>query len=160
MNISSPPGIGRELFHHWLNYVGEKHFHGTHISLEGEWWLSDMRYLYYSVMYPLRKTGILGLGYTYMSIGGIIATDVYCNKIGLWTAYDYAIALAYGKEICKGLGLGASLKYIYSFIGPSDIGWSILYKEGSYTAKTVAFDIGAFISYLCQGSPWDSVFKI
>jgi hypothetical protein len=80
--------------------------------------------------------GSLGFGCSYLNTGETVGTDENGNEIGRWYTYDYALIFSGGEKITKNLGVGASLKYIYSFLAP---GWGF---SNPFEASTFAFDMG------------------
>ncbi|MBI4721708.1 MAG: PorV/PorQ family protein [Candidatus Stahlbacteria bacterium] len=109
-------------------------------------WLPElwpgMKYIYTGGIVPLPIGRIsLGIGCSYFNAGETVATDENGNEIGRWESYDYAIILSYGEEITKNLGIGVSLKYIYSFLVPDWAYWQFLHEHGG-DAETFAFDWG------------------
>ncbi len=85
--------------------------------------------------------GNLGIGYTYFDVGELLWMDNNSNEIKNWEMYDYALTLSYGQKIFKNLGIGISLKYIYSLLIPDWIYWQFAHEHGG-DAKTLAFDGG------------------
>lgn len=104
---------------------------------------SGMKHAYIGGLVPLPiGRGSLGIGYTYLSTGETIGIDSVGNEIGRWETYDYALILSYGEKVTQNLGVGVSLKYIYSFLAPDEVIWLVLHQKHGRTAKTFAFDWG------------------
>ena len=101
-----------------------------------------MRYMYFGAVTPLTEKDALGIGYTYVSTGITQATDPFGTPLASFEPYDYCLSISYGREVLKGLGLGASAKYIYSFLAPE---WILEYLhgvKGGGSAWTLALDLG------------------
>lgn len=146
MNLSPPAGIGKELLNEWLEYAGDKYYDNLSIPLEPGWLTGlypGMRYLYWGAIYPHENLGTFGIGYTYLTSGEIIGVDPNGIIIDRYRSYDYSISLSYAREVYKGLGVGASLKYIYSFQAPHNIIRLIYGVDVNGEAKSLAVDLGA-----------------
>ena len=143
MNLAFPCVPGRKLLE------GLRAFADCPLEMPEELeppWLSglypSMRYMYFGAVTPLTEKDALGIGYTYLSTGTTQATDPFGTPLASFETYDYCLSISYGREVLKGLGLGASAKYIYSFLAPE---WVIEYfygVKGGGHARTLALDIG------------------
>jgi len=133
MNLSFPEGFGRSILE------------GLAINIEQPWLpglYPGMRYMYFGAIYPITKRDAVGVGYTYINTGETVATDPNGNLLDTWTTYDYAISVSYGRELWKGLSLGASVKYIYSFLGPSWVIEELTGCKSKGYVESTAFDFG------------------
>ncbi len=143
MNLSFPAGLGRGVLKGLLKIgnlaqdIPEK--------IEQPWLFGlykGMRYMYWGGAIPITKKDAIGIGYTYLSTEKTEATDPDGNPIDTFTSYDYAISISYGRELWNGLSLGASLKYIYSYLCPSWVIERIFGHKDKGCSKTIALDIG------------------
>ncbi len=147
MNQGPPPGMGRFFEDAWLKGLVFLIYKDTkNLTPESPWlgWLlSDMRYTYSAAVVPVKNYGVLALNYLYFTTGLTEVIDPQGNYIGSFYSYDYAIGVSYGKCI-KRLGIGFTLKYIYSFLFPDWIKWA----EGG-EGYSGAIDIG--VQYRLKG---------
>ncbi|MEO0182285.1 MAG: hypothetical protein ABIL40_02260, partial [candidate division WOR-3 bacterium] len=146
-NQGPPPGAGRFLEDAWLKSLSFLLYEETkNLTPEPPWlgWLIyGMRYIYGICVCPIKNYGIFGLNYLYFTTGLTDIIDPQGNYLGSFYSYDYAIGITHGKCI-KRLGMGFTMKYVYSFLFPDWIEWA----EGG-SGHTVAFDFG--IQYRLKG---------
>ncbi len=126
MNQGPPPGAGRFIETAWLKSLSYLFYKQTEtLTPEPPWlgWLhSGMRYLYGVGVVPIKKYGTIGLNYTYLSTGLTDVIDPNGNYIGSYQSYDFAVGITYGMQV-KRIGMGITVKYIYSFLCPDWIDW-------------------------------------
>jgi len=83
--------------------------------------------------------GNLGAHFLYMTYGKQDRTDIYGRYLETFHSYEMAMALSYARQMTNNLGLGISLKYIYSKLSPIGTGRI----DGGMGAGTAfAFDLG------------------
>jgi hypothetical protein len=108
----------------------------TQIGITHANWLPEfdagLFYEYLVGTYHVDGVGTFGANVTYLNLGEIERRDDEGNSLGQFPAYELAVGLSYGYQVSDRLGLGTSLKGIYSKLSPStgDI--------DSGTASTVA----------------------
>ena len=146
MNLSPPAGVGREMLSVWLEYVEDKYYDRQDIPLEPGWLTGlhpDMRHLYFGAVYPYKDICTFGFGYNSLIVGETVTFDAEGNVIYRYSSYDYSLSFSCAREFYKGLGIGASLKYIHSFLMPNKILIAIYGYDVHGTARSIAVDIGA-----------------
>ena len=155
MNSCPPPGMAKWLLDRLRNYTKTSILFRAYIPEEPGWLpglYPGMKYYYWGGVLPFRENEAFGLSYTYLSTGETVVVDDEGNEI-YWTTYDYDISFTYARKIAKGIGAGVSMKYIHSFLAPSEIIEEILgpeYKFGG-SGRAVAFDFGVFAKSLIPG---------
>ena len=143
MNLAFPYVPGRKLLE-GLRELADCPL-GMPAELEPRWLpglYPGIRYMYFGAVTPLTEKDALGIAYTYLSTGTAVAPDIFGTPLARFEPFDYCLSISYGREVLKGLGLGASAKYIYSFLAPD---WVIEYLygvKGGGSARTLAFDLG------------------
>ena len=107
-----------------------------------------MRYLFGTLTVPSRWANI-GVATTYLTTGKTEVINEQGHYIGEYQTYDVAPAIYASKKITPFLGVGGTLKYIYSFLVPGWVFDSLpgLGFESGGTGKSVALDIG-LLSYI------------
>lgn len=100
---------------------------------------NDMFYEYLGWNQYFDGIGNLGVNVVWMDMGSQIQTDEVGNELGEFHSFDVAGTVSYGYDVIpEKLGVGASFKIIYSYLGP---GTGQSDTEGS--ARSFAFDLGA-----------------
>lgn len=126
MNQGPAPGLGRFIEDAWLKSLSDLFYEQTKaLSPEPAWlgWLPEgMRYIYIASTFPTKRYGTYGLNYTYLNSGLTEVIDQNGTYIGSFRSYDFAIGISYGRCV-KRIGMGITLKYIYSFLFPDWIPW-------------------------------------
>lgn len=102
-------------------------------------------YEYLVGTYHVDGVGTFGGHVTYLNLGEIEIRDGTGQFQGNYNSYELAVGLSYGYRVSERLGLGASLRGIYSKLAPDDLG------SGSGTASTLAGDVSA----LYRTAPFD-----
>ena len=74
----------------------------------------DINLAYLSGYYRTGKTGVIGASLRYFSLGDITFTDIVGNVTGQFRPNEFAIDVAYGKELGEHFSGGGALRYIYS----------------------------------------------
>jgi hypothetical protein len=100
-----------------------------------------MEHIYIGGVTPVPiGTGTFGIGYSYLgAVEDIITYEDGCEIV--WPYYDYALIVSYAERVTKNLGIGVSLKYIYSVLPPWEIFFNVIPGE---EAQTIAWDWGIF----------------
>lgn len=109
-----------------------------------------MNYIYTGGVVPV-GTASFGVGWSYFTTGKMVAMDESGKESGSWDIYDYALIFSYGEKVAKTLGIGVSLKYIYSFLYPD---WFIRrapYKNIKGSDATFAIDYGVLYKAAIPG---------
>lgn len=119
---------------------------GFGFSLAYNPWLrklvNDMSLSYLSGYYKIRKEEVVALSMTYFNLGSIQFTDNNGNELRKFSPNEFAFAGTYSRKLSKTMGVGVSLRYIYS-----SLAGSIATSSGNEPAaagQTVAADIGYF----------------
>ena len=102
-------------------------------------------YEYLVGTYHVDGVGTFGGHVTYLNLGEIEIRNNAGVQQGKYNSFELAVGLSYGYRVSERLGLGASLRGIYSKLAPDDQG------SGSGTASTLAGDI----STLYRTAPFD-----
>ncbi len=103
----------------------------------------DMYYEFTGVVYPL-PVGTLGADITYSTYGLFTGNDESGNYLGTWRPYDIALSLAYGFPLDSTISVGVNMKFIHSFLAPSDILRKATGIPGGGQGTTFAAGMGAF----------------
>jgi hypothetical protein len=74
-----------------------------------------------------------------MNYGEITRTNEIGTVLGTFNAFELAATGAYGSPVTENLGLGVSVKFVYSHLSPYGAGQ----EQGSGIASVFAIDIGA-----------------
>lgn len=118
---------------------------GFGFSLAYNPWLrklvNDMSLSYLSGYYKIRKEEVIALSMTYFDLGSIQFTDYKGDNGTKFSPNEFAIAGTYSRKLSKTMGVGVTLRYIYS-----NLAGSIASSSGSEptAGQTVAADIGYF----------------
>jgi len=118
---------------------------GSELALTHTNWLpglglSDVWIAHAGYKQPLEQLdGVVGLQLTYLNLGVFNRTNsVSSDVIGTFSAYEFAVAVAYSTKITEQLGLGTSARVIYSHL--ADYGTEK--EKGSGISAGFCFDIG------------------
>ncbi|MFO8061319.1 MAG: PorV/PorQ family protein [bacterium] len=107
-------------------------------------WLSelapDMYYEYFGGTLPTQY-GNFGAEIIYLTTGEAYATDAD-DPTGRWKPFDFALSISYAYPINENLAVGASGKFIYSFLAPEWVVRSYLNESTGGQAQTLALDLG------------------
>ena len=113
----------------------------TQVGITHANWLPEfdagLFYEYLVGTYHVDGVGTFGANVTYLNLGSIERRDAQGNSLGEYNSYELAVGVSYGYRVSDRLGLGTSLRTIYSKLAPSDN------KGDSGTAATVAGDLSA-----------------
>jgi len=101
----------------------------------------DMSLSYLSGYYKIRKEEVVALSMTYFDLGSIQFMDAAGKELQKFSPNEFAIAGTYSRKLSKTMGVGVTLRYIYS-----NLAGSIASSSGSEptAGQTVAADIGYF----------------
>ncbi len=102
--------------------------------------IPDAFYEFGSLTYPTKR-GVLGIGFTYLTIGEVEITDESNNSYK-FTPYDVILSIGFGTDIIKNLKVGGAIKYYYSFLVPEQVLRQVFGVEGKGTAQVPAIDVG------------------
>lgn len=131
------------------NPAGLSFQENTQVGLTHANWLPEfdagLFYEYLVGTYHVDGVGTFGGNVTFLNLGEIEIRDSEGNSRGTYNSYEMAVGVSYGYRVSDRLGLGTSLRGIYSKLSPSS-------PEGidSGTASTVAGDL----SVLYRTSPF------
>lgn len=112
----------------FFNAAGLATLPKAEISAMHAQWLLDTRFDALALAAPTRL-GTLGLGVARLSAGTFEGRTADRAASGGFTAQDAVYSVSFGRSILPGTGIGGSLKFLHSEIGP-------------YSARTVAVDLG------------------
>ena len=125
----------------------------TQVGLTHANWLpqfdAGLFYEYLVGTYHVDGVGTFGGNVTYFNLGEIEITDGDGNTQGTYRSYELAVGVSYGYQVSERLGLGTSLRGIYSKLSPARPEQNI----ESGTASTLAGDV----SMLYRTAPFDLV---
>ncbi len=102
----------------------------------------DMALSYLSGYMKIRKEEVIGVSLTYFDLGAIQFTDAQGKDLQKFSPNEFALAGTYSRKLSQSMGVGVTLKYIYSSLAGSISTSSG--TEPANAAKTVAADIGYF----------------
>ncbi len=85
------------------------------------------------------KIGRISTGIQYINYGSFIRSDKFGNKLGNFSASEFALSLGYGNIVDKNFYYGINLRFIYSGIE-------------NYSSTGIAMDFG--LLYLIPASKW------
>ncbi len=113
----------------------------TQVGLTHANWLpqfdAGLFYEYLVGTYHVDGVGTFGGNVTYFNLGEIEITDSDGNTQGTYRSYELAVGVSYGYRVSERLGLGTSLRGIYSKLSPALEDQDI----ESGTASTLAGDL-------------------
>jgi hypothetical protein len=99
------------------------------------------------------KAGVYAVNLHYISYGEFDRRTIENEKVGEFSAGEYALSFSWSKPLDSNLFIGASLKGIFSDFDESssagigaDVGLTWIHKENGWTASIVAKNMGAQIS--------------
>ena len=99
-----------------------------------ELWIAHLAY-----KQPVEELdGIVGAQLTYLNLGEFSRTTTSPNPIGTFTGYEMAIAATYSTKLSEQLGIGTSVRIIYSHLADQGAGL----EQGSGTSTGFCFDLG------------------
>lgn len=115
----------------------------TQVGITHSSWLPEfdagLFYEYLVGTYHVDDIGTFGGHVTFLNLGEIELRDENENSLGTYSSYELAVGVSYGYEVSERLGLGTSLRTIYSKLSPTESQLGI----ESGTASTVAGDLSA-----------------
>ena len=116
---------------------------GTEAAITHSTWLpefkADLFYEYLIAKHHVPGWGTFGAHLTYLFLGQHEGRDAQNNPTGTFKSYDLATGLSYGVKVNERLGIGTSLRFIYSNLAPGQTVGAQETKAGVSTA----FDIAA-----------------
>lgn len=115
---------------------------GTEAAITHSNWLpqlsSDLFYEYLTAKHHVPGWGTFGGHLTYLFLGEHEGRDAQNNPTGTFKSYDMAVGVSYGLKVSRNLGLGTSLRFIYSNLAPGQVVGAQETKAGVSTAFDVA----------------------
>lgn len=116
---------------------------GTEAAITHSAWLpefkADLFYEYLIVKHHVPGWGTFGGHLTYLFLGEHEGRDAQNNPTGTFRSYDLATGISYGVKLNDRIGVGTSLRFIYSNLAPGQTVGAQETKAGVSTA----FDIAA-----------------
>lgn len=113
----------------------------TQVGITHANWLpqfdAGLFYEYLVGTYHVDNVGTFGANVTYLNLGEIEIRNSEGIAQETYNSYELAVALSYGYQVSERLGLGTSVRTIYSKLAPAD------FEGDSGTAATVAGDLSA-----------------
>jgi len=113
----------------------------TQVGITHANWLPEfdagLFYEYLVGTYHVDGVGTFGGHVTYLNLGEIEIRNSEGIEQGTYNSYELAVGTSYGYRVSDRLGLGTSLRMIYSKLAPSDN------QNGSGTAASLAGDLSA-----------------
>lgn len=105
---------------------------------------NDIFHEYFGYNVYLEGMGNLGFNVVWMDLGSQMQTDEFGNEKGEFHSFEVASGASYGYDVIPNrLGVGATFKLIYSYLGPAT---GASDTEGS--AFSFAFDVGTKVNDL------------
>ena len=112
-------------------------------------YIADVRLGYTAYARHFEDIGTFAAGMHYIHYGQFTHALQTGEKVGSFSAADYALNISYSRELWKNIRIGASLKPVYSvyevyssFGIASDIGFSYADSSGNFNAGIVAKNFG------------------
>jgi len=110
----------------------------TQVGITHANWLpqfdAGLFYEYLVGTYHVEGVGTFGGNVTFLNLGEIEIRNAEGQSQGTYNSYEMAVGVSYGYQVSERLGLGTSLRGIYSKLSPSD-------GDISGTASTLAGDL-------------------
>lgn len=104
--------------------------------------VNDMALSNVSGYYKLSKQEVISLSMQYFDMGSIQFTDNTGNNLNKFSPNEFAIAPSYSRKLSDKLGIGVSIKYIYSnLVGSITTSGS---SEPGKPGQSAAADVGAY----------------
>ena len=127
----------------WWNPAGLAFQNASELTLMHANWLpqfhlSDLYFDFVGYVNTVEDWGTFGGNIIFMNYGDIPRTDEIGNDLGTFSAFELATTAAYGSQVNENLGLGISIKFVYSHLSPLGAGQ----EKGSGIASVFALDIG------------------
>ncbi|MBL7190117.1 PorV/PorQ family protein [bacterium] len=127
----------------WWNPAGLAFVPFNELTLMHTNWLpqfkfSDLYYDFVSYTHYAEDWGTFGGNIIFLNYGEIQRTNEIGQDLGSFNAFEVAFSGAYGSQVTPNLGLGVSMKFVYSMLSPYGAGT----EKGSGKASVVAVDIG------------------
>lgn len=123
------------------NPAGLSFQRNTQVGITHANWLPEfdagLFYEYLVGTYHVDGVGTFGGNVTYLNLGEIEIRDGQGNPQGTYSSYELAVGVSYGYQVSERLGLGTSLRTVYSKLSPSND------QVDSGTASTIAGDLSA-----------------
>jgi hypothetical protein len=137
-------GLADDAWAIYWNPAGFAFQHGSEASLSRANWLpafnlSDLWIAHMAYKQPIEELdGVAAIGLTYLNLGEFTQTLNDPTPLGTFTAYEYALSLAYGTKLTNTLGIGVVARLIHSSLSPM----GTAQEQGSGTATGFGFDLG------------------
>ncbi len=114
------------------------------VLMHVEWLPALQAGMYYEYLGGVLPTeyGNFGANIIYLTTGETYASDDN-DPTGRWRTFDFALSISYAYKLQENLSLGATGKFVYSFLAPD---WVVRQYLGNTTGgqgQTVALDLGA-----------------
>ena len=129
----------------YWNPAGLAFQQGSEIAMTHTNWLpglglSDLWIAHLAYKQPVEELdGVVGGMLTYLSLGEFTETNENGpTPIGTWSGYEMAIAGTYSTKLSDRLGIGTSVRLIYSHLAPMGAGE----EKGNGVATAFSFDVG------------------
>ncbi len=146
------PGDPDNIFY---NPSGLAYVRGISFNLSRTKWFADIGYEGGSFAWNFGDVGTFAMSFISMDYGTFYRTEVdahawegYVEK-GTFTVGEWAVGLAYAKQLTDRFSFGAQAKYAYQNLGTSRI-WQYWGTQFEYSAmvnneeKTMAYDLGTY----------------
>lgn len=127
----------------WWNPAGLAFQYNNELTLMHANWLpqfkfSDLYFDFVSYTNFVEDWGTFGGNIIFLNYGEIVHTSEMGQELDTFNAFEVAFTGAYGSQVTPNLGLGVSLKFVYSYLSPYGAGT----EKGSGKASVVAVDVG------------------
>lgn len=113
-------------------------------------YVSDINYGYAAYARNFKHIGTVAAGLQYLNYGKFVQTNIYDEKIGEFSAGDYALNLSFAKKLHPQISTGGTIKGIYSTLFENtsygiaaDAASTFISKNNSLAAALVFKNIGA-----------------
>ena len=105
--------------------------------------INDMSISYASGYYKINRERTVGMSMTYFDLGNIVFTDNSGNTTGDFNPKEFAIDATYAQRLTEEMGLGVSLRFIYSNLTGN--AWNT--TNDAQAGTSVAADLGWYYDH-------------
>lgn len=135
------------------NPAGLAFQNNTQVGLTHANWLpqfdAGLFYEYLVGTYHVDGVGTFGGNVTYFNLGEIELTNTNGDTEGTYRSYELAVGVSYGYQVSERLGLGTSLRGIYSKLSPE------IDRQGQNIASGTASTLAGDVSLLYRTAPFN-----
>jgi len=144
-------GVANDAGSLFSNPAGIAFCEGGHLFLNQTQWIADISINSGAVSYNLPNIGTVGASFSAVDWGTLNGTmrsnnDQGYEETGTFSPTDFAIGLAYGRQLSSQFAVGGHLKYMHEELGSTFEGTMDKPKEYNAKMSLIAFDFGTIYS--------------